>query len=81
MLVLWGSLVFLLVIICMTYIALRSTFDKVFVLSGIILIASLNFMFEPDIINIFYNPFLLALFATPGFYKVQEDKINESKRN
>ena len=81
MLVLWGSLVFLLVIICMTYIALRSTFDKVFVLSGIILIASLNFMFEPDIIKIFYNPFLLALFATPGFYKVQEDKINESKRN
>lgn len=74
MFLLWGLLVFILIIVYMTYIAMRSIFRRTFVLAAIILIASLNFMFEPDIIKIIYDPFLLALFATPCFYKIQEEK-------
>ncbi|MCC4362822.1 polymerase [Limosilactobacillus reuteri] len=74
MFLLWGLLVFILIIVYMTYIAMRSIFRRTFVLAAIILIASLNFMFEPDIIKIIYDPFLLALFATPYFYNIQEEK-------
>lgn len=74
MFLLWGLLVFILIIVYMTYIAIRSIFRRTFVLAAIILIASLNFMFEPDIIKIIYDPFLLALFATPYFYSIQEEK-------
>lgn len=74
MFLLWGLLVFILIIVYMTYIAIRSIFRRTFVLAAIILIASLNFMFEPDIIKIIYDPFLLALFATPYFYNIQEEK-------
>ena len=74
MFLLWGLLAFILIIVYMTYIAMRSIFRRTFVLAAIILIASLNFMFEPDIIKIIYDPFLLALFATPCFYKIQEEK-------
>lgn len=74
MFLLWGLLVFILIIVYMTYIAMRSIFRRTFILAAIILIASLNFMFEPDIIKIIYDPFLLALFATPCFYKIQEEK-------
>lgn len=75
MILLWGILAFLLIMICMTYIAIRSTFRRTFILAAIILIASLNFMFEPDIIKIIYDPFLLALFAVPNFYNIQEEKV------
>ena len=74
MFLLWGLLAFILIIVYMTYIAMRSIFRRTFVLAAIILIASLNFMCEPDIIKIIYDPFLLALFATPCFYKIQEEK-------
>ena len=65
---------FVLIVVCMTYIAIRSALRRTFVLTAIILIASLNFMFEPDIIKIIYDPFLLALLAIPNFYNIQEEK-------
>ena len=74
MILLWGLLMFVLIVVCMTYIAIRSTLRRTFVLTAIILIASLNFMFEPDIIKIIYDPFLLALLAIPNFYNIQEEK-------
>lgn len=74
MILLWGLLMFVLIVVCMTYIAIRSALRRTFVLTAIILIASLNFMFEPDIIKIIYDPFLLALLAIPNFYNIQEEK-------
>ena len=74
MILLWGLLMFVLIVVCMTYIAIRSTLRRTFVLTAIILIESLNFMFEPDIIKIIYDPFLLALLAIPNFYNIQEEK-------
>lgn len=70
MLLLWGFIVFTLVIISMTIIALHSTVNKTFALSAIMVIVALNCMFEPYIIYLVYNPFLLALFATKNINRL-----------
>lgn len=77
MFLLWGAIVFVLIIVALTYLAIRSTIQQTFVISAIILVASLNFMFEPYVIAIFYNPILLALVAKPYYWKIQEEKANE----
>lgn len=76
MLLLWGVLMFILIVFCLTFIAIRSTVHRTFIMSAIILVASLNFMFEPNIIKIIYDPFLLALLAKPYFYSFQEEYNN-----
>lgn len=73
MLLLWGFLAFIIVIVCLTFIALRSTVRKTFILSAVILVASLNFMFEPHIIQIIYNPFLLALLSNSQFNSLEKE--------
>lgn len=67
MLLLWGFIFFVIVIICLTAIAVKSTFQKTYVLSAIILIISLNLMFEPHIIQLIYNPFILYLFSVDNY--------------
>lgn len=81
MFLLWGFLTFMLIVFCFTYIAIRSTVHKTFIMSAIILVASLNFMFEPDIIKIIYDPFLMALLAKPYFYEFQEENIYAKKKD
>ena len=76
MLLLWGFLVFLIVIICLTFIAIRSTVRKTFILSAVILVSSLSFMFEPRIIQVIYNPFLLALLSDSYFISIDKEKRN-----
>lgn len=73
MLLLWGLLAFIIVIVCLTFIALRSTVRKTFILSAVILVASLSFMFEPHIIQIIYNPFLLALLSNSRFNSLEKE--------
>lgn len=73
MLLLWGLLAFIIVIVCLTFIALRSTVRKTFILSAVILVASLSFMFEPHIIQIIYNPFLLALLSNSQFNSLEKE--------
>jgi hypothetical protein len=63
MLLVWGVIAFLIVIVAMTKIAITSTINKTYVLSAIMFIVAINCMFEPYIIHLVYNPFLLALFA------------------
>lgn len=76
MLLLWGLLVFIIVVCCLTFIAIRSTVRKTFVLSAIILVSSLSFMFEPHIIQIIYNPFLLALLSNGYFNNINKENKN-----
>lgn len=63
MLLLWGLLVFVLLIMALTFIAIRSVWNRTYILAAIILIVSINLMFEPHVIQLMYNPFLLALLA------------------
>ena len=67
MLLLWGMISFIVIIICLTVIALKSTIQKTYVLSAIILIISLSLMFEPHVIQLIYNPFLLSLFSIDNY--------------
>ena len=80
MFLIWGILAFILIVFCFSYIAIRSTIHKTYIMSAIILIASLNFMFEPDVIKMIYDPFLLALLAIPSFYNPQEENNYEKRK-
>ncbi|UXC67250.1 polymerase [Limosilactobacillus oris] len=77
MILLWGFLAFIIVIACLTFIAIRSTVRKTFVLSAVIMVSSLSFMFEPHIIQIIYNPFLLALLSNSYFSNLYKGNKNE----
>lgn len=79
MILLWGLVAFLGIMIIVTYITLRSIINNTYVLAAIYLIASLNFMFEPHIIQIVYNPFILALVARSDFVSKQEGTLNASE--
>lgn len=76
MILLWGILAFSIVIVCLTLIALKSTVRKTYILSAIMLVSSLSFMFEPHVIQIIYNPFLLALLSDSYFSSIDKEKEN-----
>ena len=76
MILLWGLVAFLIVICCLTFIAIRSTIHKTYIVSAVLLIASLSFMFEPHIIQIIYNPFILALFSNSYYSKLNKEIKN-----
>lgn len=76
MILLWGLLEFMLIVVVISFITIRSTLRKTYILSAIFLIASLNYMFEPHIIQIVYSPFIVSLLSTPYFVNVQEEQIN-----
>ena len=64
MLLVWGLIVFVLAVIVMSFIALRSTYEHTYILSAIVLLIAVNCMFEPHIIQLIYNPFILALISS-----------------
>lgn len=76
LLLLGGIIIFIIIVVCLTATALKSTIDRTYVLSTIILIISLSLMFEPHIIQLIYNPFILSLFATDD-YIVKRSHMNE----
>src|SRR5699024_7000776 len=61
MLLVWGSIVFVLVISTIMWITIRGTAHKEYVLPAIFLLIAINAVLEPHILQIIYNPFLLAL--------------------
>ena len=81
MVLLWGLLTFIIVIFCLSFIALRSTINKTFILSSIILVSSLSFMFEPHIIQILYNPFMLSLMANGYYSRLNKEQKNAKQKN
>ena len=76
LILLWGLLAFIIVILCLTFIAIRSTVRKTFILSAVILVSSLSFMFEPHIVQMIYNPFLLALLSNGYFSSLNKENKN-----
>lgn len=67
MLLLLGTVAFIVIVVCLTLVALKSTAQRTYVLSAIILIVSLSLMFEPHVIQLIYNPFLLSLLSTDNY--------------
>lgn len=72
MLLLLGIVAFIVIVICLTLVALKSTAQRTYVLSAIILIVSLSLMFEPHVIQLVYNPFLLSLLSTDNYVVKRE---------
>ena len=64
MLLVWGGVVFLLVIGGIIYITVKETAKKQYILPAIFILIAINAMFEPHILQMIYNPFLLAILAT-----------------
>lgn len=77
MLLLWGVIAFVIIIACLTLVALISTINRTYVLSAIILITSLSLMFEPHVIQLVYNPFILYLFSIDDYAIKRGKHINE----
>lgn len=63
LLIIYGVIMFILVILSMTIISWISIERKDYVLASILLIITISSIFEQRLIDIAYNPFLLALFA------------------
>lgn len=77
MLLVWGGIVFLLVIGGVIYITVRETFMKRFALPAIFVLIAINAMFEPHILQLIYNPFLLAILAINENPKLIMEKKHE----
>ncbi len=63
----------LFVIIVMTLIGMRSTGVHGYCLAGIMLLLTFNCIIEQHILDISYNPFLIALLASNVYYYNLED--------
>lgn len=64
MLLVWGSLVLVFVIGVIIFITIRDTVQRNYALPAIFLLIAINSVLEPHILQIIYNPFLIALLAT-----------------
>lgn len=60
----YGTLIMLLIIIAMTIISLRSIHNGLFALASVMVIVSISAIVEQRLIDISFNPFLFALFAS-----------------
>lgn len=77
--VIYGLIIALLVIAAMTVIALRSILMKDYCLAAVILMISISCIIEQHLLNIAFNPFLIALLANGAFY-VKNSKVLRSSR-
>lgn len=66
--IIYGLVIGIFVIIVMSLISLRSVATKEFCLAAIILLVSISCMIEQHLLDISYNPFLIALLASNVYY-------------
>ena len=66
--IIYGLVIGIFVIIVMSLISLRSAATKDFCLAAIILLVSVSCMIEQHLLDISYDPFLIALLASNGYY-------------
>ena len=71
--IIYGLIMMLFVIIVMTLIVMRSTGVHGYCLAGIMLLLTFNCIIEQHILDISYNPFLIALLASNVYYYNLED--------
>lgn len=70
--VFFGIIALFLVVLTMTIISWRSMHYEVFALASIMVIVSISAIVEQRLIDLSYDPFLLALFATTNYLKTEE---------
>ncbi|MBB1063532.1 hypothetical protein [Limosilactobacillus fastidiosus] len=67
--VIYGLVTAILFVILMTVIALRSILKSDFCMAGIIVLISISCLVEPHLLDIAFNPFLIAFTASNVYYK------------
>ena len=70
----YGIIIMLLILITMTIISLRSVHNELFALASVMVIVSISAVVEQRLIDISFNPFLFALFASTCKLKIKERK-------
>lgn len=70
--IIYGLIMLLFVIIVMTLIGMRSTDTKGYCLAAIMLLLTVSCIIEQHILDISYNPFLIALLASNVYYSNSE---------
>lgn len=79
--IIYGLVLGVLLVTCMTIIAYRSTLNREFALAAIIMLISLHCVVEQHLLDISYDPFLLALLATIPTFDSNQKVINKSGGN
>lgn len=77
MLLVWGLLVFVFVIGIIVFITIRDTAHHNYALPAIFLLIAINCVLEPHVLQLIYNPFLIALLATGRIKNQLEKNHNE----
>lgn len=75
LLVIYGIIAFVLILIIMTVISWRSIQSGQFILASIIAIVSISAIVEQRLIDISYDPFLLAFLSEITYPKIKEEKF------
>lgn len=81
--IIYGLLLGILIVTFMTIIAYRSTLRREYVLAAIIMLISLHCVVEQHLMDLNYNPFLLALFASSAINNInitQKQEENHDNR-
>ncbi len=73
LILIYGLIIFLMVILAMTLVSIKGYMANDYILCVIILVLSVTGMVEQHLIELVYNPFLIALMATIG--SKQNEKI------
>lgn len=75
--VIYGLIIGVFVVSVMTIISYRDTLDKTYILSSIMLLVALHCVVEQHLVDISFNPFLIALLAKDPLYNKEIVKLNK----
>ncbi|WP_283587996.1 hypothetical protein [Limosilactobacillus viscerum] len=78
--IIYGLILGVLIVICMTAIAYRSTLNREYALAAIIMLIGLHCIVEQHLLDLSYNPFLFALLAVVPMLTINK-KIDKSGGN
>lgn len=73
--IIYGLVIGVFVIIVMLLIGMRSISTRGFCLAAIILLLGISCMVEQHLLDISYNPFLIALLADNAYYGVHNTEV------
>lgn len=70
--IIYGIVIGIIFVTIMTIISLQSVIKREYCFAGIMLVASIGFLIEPHLLDISFNPFLIALLADNVYYSQQQ---------
>ena len=80
LIMIYGLVVAVIMVGIFMAISIRETSAKRYVIPAILFIVSISCMVEQHLLELTYNPFLLALFAEVGTNKALEEKTIEKQK-